>query len=1205
MKKNLLKGLALVAMLFGAMTISAKQYCHEELTNGDNKIYLTAQKLSDGNYQIKVEADVEMNGLGGSFCNVNGVGGYQLNAEGHFVLSADKKTITMDIASNADPNLYTPLYVLMPGEVAYTWPTDVEWGLCEGGTVEPTPVVAEIDTVYMWNGSRGESTATSAEEKGGTASVYLASGTNIVVGTAQKTNWTIKLNKGYKATEQYSVIICLDEAVKKGDKLVLGAFRTTESAAVLAVEFNADSSALNQNNVIEESDLQVITSNVAPTDTIYNIPDGAEGSKFIRLYRKSGSTGIYVSKIMVTREKAAAPVTPELPETAAPVPTWPADQVIALYSDAYTVNPTWGYLEDWGQSTQLEAKAIGEDHYLYYTNFNYLGWACAGAVNALNMEKLHIDVYTATAGKLGIVPIYGGSGLATDDQKRKMVDLQEGWNSFDLDLATDYAGLNLASIYQFKCDNGTIQKFAIDNVYFYRTTPLVDETKPTNLKGSVASTSYFSAVLTVSAEDNMGAVNFKVLNGGKEVGAASGASAADVNIAINGLKPATEYTFDVVCTDGSDNTADDTLHLAATTLTAPAAAPAPKTQAALVKAIYTDTYKLATKLNNNNEGWWEPTTVAEGELAAGDKALYYAAKATGMTGWSFDQFDATGHPYLHVSIYPLGEGTIEIYPVVKDQAEAAYHKTSATLKANEWNEVVLDYTGLDLTKVKQMGWINYYNLNGFFVDNVYFSARQDAEAAPAAGRRINAYGLNVEEGTGGYVFTYYANIDGTAANLIFYKDDVELGKVALEAPKAGLNSKTLSATEIPQGTGLTWAVELTADPVYEFGKVYEGSDLKKCHLAIDNSTESDYFGRMYIANRAGSATGGIYVYNQDFTPVIENTLAGQPKWQSMGRPAVGADGTVYIGDWGDGHGGVYVLDPKTLEAGTFFVGTQASSGLWTNADGVAMGSSTAAVGVYGEGANTVLYAMNEDVPATQGEVPLYAHGVNVYQIGQADGTILKTWDKAPTMTFALQDNAAQMFVINANEHGAFFSSSRSKGNNAAGARSLQFYNTKGERTYVALPEGATADLTGSLGGGCAVSVDLSELAIVDGDGNILVYSVAWTDDTPALTFVEKYTTEFAALGSLVFDYAGNLIATGGANYNNSTANHMVAYAVPTMENTVVVPAKKALTVSGTGEATSVDTIGSRYEGVQKVMIDGKIFIIRDGKTYNVMGVQVK
>jgi|GEM_PF-1198465 len=1173
MKKNLLKGLALVAMLFGAITMSAKQYCHEELTNGDNKIYLTAQKLSDGNYQI-----------------VNGVGGYQLNAEGHFVLSADKKTITMDIASNADPNLYTPLYVLMPGEVAYTWPTDVEWGLCEGGT-EPTSddgsytiVFQECETCTGTSDSSSKQTTIEGIIKSGADKVSAVAATEVY--QARTSVGGLKFGTGSKTG---SLTLTLKEAVTP-DSVVFYAcsYSATEGAAV----FNGTSFDLTNDG----KDNKVLN--------YWKVAYDGETS-ISEITMATTSKRMYVVSVTVYPHVEAAPVTPELPETAAPVPTWPANQVIALYSDAYTVNPTWGYLEGWGQSTQLEAKAIGEDNYLYYTNFNYLGWQCASAVNALNMEKLHIDVYTATAGKLGIVPIYGGAGLTTDDQKRKIVDLQEGWNSFDLDLATDYAGLNLASIYQFKCDNGTIQKFAIDNVYFYRTTPLVDETKPTNLKGSVASTSYFSAVLTVSAEDNMGAVNFKVLNGGKEVGAASGASAADVNITINGLKPATEYTFDVVCTDGSDNTADDTLHLAATTLTAPAAAPAPKTQAALVKAIYTDTYKLATKLNNNNEGWWEPTTVAEGELAAGDKALYYAAKATGMTGWSFDQFDATGHPYLHVSIYPFGEGTIEIYPVVEGQAEAAYHKTSATLKANEWNEVVLDYSGLDLTKVKQMGWINYYYLNGFFVDNVYFSARQDAEAAPAAGRRINAYGLNVEEGTGGYVFTYYANIDGTAANLIFYKDGDELGKVALEAPKAGQNSKTLSATEIPQGTGLTWAVELTADPVYEFGKVYEGSDLKKCHLAIDNSTESDYFGRMYIANRAGSGTGGIYVYNQDFTPVIENTLAGQPKWQSMGRPAVGADGTVYIGDWGDGHGGVYVLDPKTLEAGTFFVGTQASSGLWTNADGVAMGSSTAAVGVYGEGASTVLYAMNEDVPATQGEVPLYEHGVNVYQIGQADGTILKTWDKAPTMTFALQDNAAQMFVINANEHGAFFSSSRSKGNNASGARSLQFYNTKGERTYVALPEGATADLTGSLGGGCAVSVDLSELAIVDGDGNILVYSVAWTDDTPALTFVEKYTTEFAALGSLVFDYAGNLIATGGANYNNSTANHMVAYAVPTMDNTVVVPAKKALTVSGTGEATSVDTIGSRYEGVQKVMIDGKIFIIRDGKTYNVMGVQVK
>ncbi len=432
---------------------------------------------------------------------------------------------------------------------------------------------------------------------------------------------------------------------------------------------------------------------------------------------------------------------------------------------------------------------------------------------------------------------------------------------------------------------------------------------------------------------------------------------------------------------------------------------------------------------------------------------------------------------------------------------------------------------------------------------------------PVSSARITAYGLDVVKEGDNYKFTYNANIDGTEANLVFYKEGAEVGKVAIDAPQKGANTATVAAASLPAGENLTWAVELKANPVTEFSKLFEGNDLKKCHLAIDNSTESDYFGRMYVANRAGSASGGIYVYNPDFTLAAENTLAGQDRWQSMGRPAVGADGTVYVADWGDGHGGVYVMDPASLIATNFFVGTQASSGLWTNADGVPMGSSTAAVGVYGEGANTVLYAMNEDA-ATAGEVILYEHGVNVYKIGQADGSVLKTWNVAPTLTFALQDNAAQMFVINANEHGAFFTCSRSKGNNTSGARSLQFYNTKGERTFVALPEGATADLTGSLGGGCAVSQDLSQLAIVDGDGNVLVYSITWTDDTPALTFVEKYISGFAALGSLSFDYAGNLIATAGANYNNNTANHLVAYAVPTMNNVVVVPAKRSLTIGG-------------------------------------------
>ena len=486
----------------------------------------------------------------------------------------------------------------------------------------------------------------------------------------------------------------------------------------------------------------------------------------------------------------------------------------------------------------------------------------------------------------------------------------------------------------------------------------------------------------------------------------------------------------------------------------------------------------------------------------------------------------------------------------------------------------------------------------------YFNALQlyfitGEEIIVPADRRINAWGLNVVSNGANYTFSYNANIDGNEANLIFYENGEKVGEIELDAPKKGANEAVVAKEELPAGK-LTWAVELKANHVTEFTKLAEGANLMKCHLAIDNSPESDFFGRMYIANRADKAVGGIYVYNQDYTLHTENTLAGQPKWQSMGRPSVAEDGTVYIGDWGDAHGGVYVMDPATLTATCLFDGVQdGNTGLWTN-NGVALGSSTASVGVYGSGASTVLYAMNEDV--SQAGTNLHKHGVNVYQLGQEDGSVLSTWTSAPTLTFGLRDSSAQMFVINATSKGAFFSCNRSKGNNLEGARSLQFYNTKGERTFVALPEGATADLTGSLGGGCAVSRDEKTLAIVDGDGNILVYAVEWAEDVPSLTKITKYETTFAALGSLCFDYAGNIVVTAGANYTNATPNKLVAYGVPTEKNEIIVPAKSSLKVSSVGTALEDNFVPVK---VEKVIRGGQVLIIKDGKTYNMMGQIVK
>lgn len=150
-KESMLKTLICSLFVFCSFgVIKATQYCHTPIiaTDGTTTVYLSCESPSADSYIITIESDTEMSGLGGSFANVNGVGGYQLNAEGNFVLSGDGKTITIPITSTSPPSLYTPLYVLISGEKNFAWPGDVEWGTC--GSVVPdteAPVMVSASVV--------------------------------------------------------------------------------------------------------------------------------------------------------------------------------------------------------------------------------------------------------------------------------------------------------------------------------------------------------------------------------------------------------------------------------------------------------------------------------------------------------------------------------------------------------------------------------------------------------------------------------------------------------------------------------------------------------------------------------------------------------------------------------------------------------------------------------------------------------------------------------------------------------------------------------------------------------------------------------------------------------------------------------------------------------------------------------------------------
>ena len=439
---------------------------------------------------------------------------------------------------------------------------------------------------------------------------------------------------------------------------------------------------------------------------------------------------------------------------------------------------------------------------------------------------------------------------------------------------------------------------------------------------------------------------------------------------------------------------------------------------------------------------------------------------------------------------------------------------------------------------------------------------------------IMAYDLNVIQDGRYYEFSFYANSNAIEGKILFYEGANLKGELTIPQVTKGANTFRVLTHEIPEGTNMTWKLQLTGAPNRSFGPIFtQNTALNRAFAAIDNSPESNYFGRIYIANRIGSGKGECFVYNYDYSSVASNELFGMSKLQSAGRPAVDAEGYVYWADYGDNHGGIWVMNPNTLTTEAFFQGEQDSDGVWTNGS-VDMGSSCSGAFIYGHGADSKLFMVNEDGTST-----LPKNGYTIYQIGQPNGTINRTWDKAPSQTVSIADNTNGNFSIVGTSHGTWLCQNRSNGLNQAGAYSLMFYDNNGTRKYVS--NNNALIITGSNGGGMAVSADESQLAMVNGTGDILLFNIEWNGDIPTLNLYTTYRTTYSFIGSIHFDYAGNLVATAGDSFEGL---RLVVFSTPTNNNTTIIPARTKLTVSE--KIVLLDTednyeIISTYTGIEK------------------------
>ena len=408
-----------------------------------------------------------------------------------------------------------------------------------------------------------------------------------------------------------------------------------------------------------------------------------------------------------------------VPTTAAPVPAWPAAQVKSLYSDAYEFAPASlnSYNEGWWENPTLTEETVGEDHFLHYNLYrNGMIGVQFAATSVATMEKIHIDVYASAAGSITFRPITGGAEV------RKTLNLEaEKWNSFDIDMA-DFGAQNWTNLFQYAIEGyqagGLVgEHICVDNVYFYRTTALVDNEKPTDVTAAKVSEDIFSVVLAVSAKDNSGAYMVEVVANDHVYATAGGASGATVNVTVPGLLPNTEYNFSVIAKDEAGNAADP-VAVSAKTLAAPAPAPTPDFTGKQAVPVFCDALDGGPGINIG--GWGQSTQVTAGELAEGDHVFYFTN--FNYLGWELNPaVNATDMEYLHVDVYTQAMTSVSVTPISPGKEKVI----AKALTPGQWNALDIalseyESAGIDWSNIYQFKFNMPVGGNSLFVDNVYF-----------------------------------------------------------------------------------------------------------------------------------------------------------------------------------------------------------------------------------------------------------------------------------------------------------------------------------------------------------------------------------------------------------------------------------------------------------------------------------------------------
>ena len=208
---------------------------------------------------------------------------------------------------------------------------------------------------------------------------------------------------------------------------------------------------------------------------VFNIPDleGRDGFyNTITMILGYGLTNEEEANYYIDNFDFATPVeviAAAAPETAPDAPTYQAEEVISVFSDAYAAVEGINLNPNWGQSTVVTEETIAENTVLKYENLNYQGTTFETAIDLSSKTRLNIDYFTGDASTLKFFLISPDGDDADDEAEQKAYELdltnQGQWNRAIIDLTHFSDVVDLSQVFQLKVEGtGTVY---FDNIFFY------------------------------------------------------------------------------------------------------------------------------------------------------------------------------------------------------------------------------------------------------------------------------------------------------------------------------------------------------------------------------------------------------------------------------------------------------------------------------------------------------------------------------------------------------------------------------------------------------------------------------------------------------------------------------------------------------------------------------------------------------------------